>query len=92
LWRKQNPRTRGLQCLDAGQPDPDQANNADWRADLLASLLQEVLPEDRNVAHRIAKRAKIFVVMDGELYKRSPSETCILMKCVSIAHGKELLL
>ena len=31
-------------------------------------------------------------MIDGELYKRSPSETGILMKCIPIAQGKELLL
>jgi len=78
--------------LATGQPNPSQADNIDWRADLLAYLLYEVLPEERNAAHRIARRAKIFTVIDGELYKRSPSETGILMKCILIAQGKELLL
>ena len=31
-------------------------------------------------------------MIDGELYKRSPSEIGILMKCIPIAQGKELLL
>ena len=82
----------GPQCLAAGQPDPDQANNTDWRADLLAYLLQEVLPEEQNAARRIARRAKMFAIIDGELYKRSPSDTGILMKCISVAQGKEFLL
>jgi len=30
-------------------------------------------------------------MIDGELYKRSPSETGILMKCIPIDQGKELL-
>jgi len=82
----------GPTCLATEQSDPGQTNNTDWRADLLAYLLHEVLPEDRNTAHRIARRAKTFTVIDGELYKRSPSETGVLMKCIPIAHGKELLL
>ena len=45
-----------------------------WRADLLAYLLQEVLPEDRNAARRTARQAKTFAVIDGELYKRSPQK------------------
>ena len=64
----------------------------DWRVDLLAYLLHKVLLEDRNAARRIARRAKTFTVIDGELYMYSPSETGILMKCIPIAHGKELLL
>ena len=58
----------------------------------MSYLLHEVLPEDRNAARRIARRAKMFVVINDELYKRSPSETGILMKCIPIAQGKELLL
>ena len=34
----------------------------------------------------------MFIVINDELYKRSPSETGILMKCIPIAQGKELLL
>jgi len=34
----------------------------------------------------------MFAVIDGELYKHSPSETGILMKCIPIAQGKELFL
>ena len=85
------PNTWGSLCLATGQSDPSQADNTDWRADLLAYLLHEVLPEERNAARCIARRAKTFAVIDGELYKRSPSETGILMKCIPIAQGKELL-
>ena len=82
----------GPQCLATSQPEPGQEDNMDWRAVLLAYLLQEVLPEECNTARRIARRAKTFAVIDSELYKRSPSETGILMKCIPIAQGKELLL
>ena len=58
----------------------------------MAYLLHEVLPEDRNAARQIARRAKTFAVIDSELYKHSPSESGILMKCIPIAQGKELLL
>ena len=34
----------GPQCLATGQPDPGQADNMDWKTDLLDYLLQEVLP------------------------------------------------
>ena len=83
---------RGPTCLATEQSDQSQVDNTDGRADLLAYLLHEVLPEDRNTARRIARRAKTFTVIDSELYKHSPSETGILMKCIPIAQGKELLL
>ena len=58
----------------------------------MAYLFHEVLPEECNTARRVARRAKTFAVIDGELYKRSSSVTGILIKCIPIAQGKELLL
>jgi hypothetical protein len=34
----------------------------------------------------------MFVAINGELYKRSPSVIRMLMKCIPIQQGKELLL
>ena len=82
----------GPACLATEQSNPSQADNTDWRADLLAILLHEVLPEEHNAARRVARRAKTFTVIDGELYKHNPLEIGILVKCIPIAQGKELLL
>ena len=65
-------------------------DQTDWRALLLAYLLEEVLPPERTEARRIARRAKTFVVLGDELYKQSPSG--VLMKCVPTNQGKHLLL
>ena len=53
--------------------------------DLLAYLHDETLPDDRNASRWVARRAKTFVLINSEMYKRNPSETGILMKCVPIA-------
>ena len=45
----------GPTYLATGQSEPSQVDNTDWRADLLASLLHEVLPKERNVARRVAR-------------------------------------
>ena len=65
----------------------DQAN---WRALLLAYLLEEVLPPERTEARWIARGAKTFVALGDELYERSPSG--VLMKCIPTNQGKQLLL
>jgi hypothetical protein len=40
------------------------------------------LPSDRSEARRIAKMAKSFALVDGELYKRAASG--VLQRCVPI--------
>ena len=55
-------------------------DQTDWRAPLLAYLLEEVLPPKRTEARWIAPRAKTFVVLGDELYKWNPSG--VLMKCI----------
>jgi hypothetical protein len=44
---------------------------------------------DRSEARRIARMAKLFTLVDGELYKRAA--TGVLQRCVSIPQGRELL-
>ena len=65
-------------------------DQTDWRVPLLAYLLEEVLPPERTEARWIARRAKTFVALGDELYKRSPSG--VLMKCIPTSQGKQLLL
>jgi hypothetical protein len=47
------------------------------------------LSTDRAKARRIARVAKSFALVDGELYKRAASG--ILQRCVPIPEGRELL-
>ena len=44
-------------------------NQADWRAPLLAYLLEEILPPERTEAQWITRRAKMFVALGDKLYK-----------------------
>jgi hypothetical protein len=66
--------------------------NSNWRVPLLAYLLDEILPADQTEARRIARRAKTYVAINGEIYKRSPSAVGMLMKCNLTHQGKNLLL
>ena len=58
--------------IDAGPPKADQG--VDWWVPLLDRLTQGVLPADRAEAQRLARRAKTYIVSNGELYRRSPSD------------------
>jgi hypothetical protein len=50
---------------------------------------QEELPPDLSEARRIARMAKSFTIVDGELYKRAASD--VLQRCVPIPQGREFL-
>jgi hypothetical protein len=62
---------------------------ADWRDKYIAWMARGELPSDRATARHIARMAKSFALVDGELYKRAASG--ILQRCVPIPEGRELL-
>jgi hypothetical protein len=64
-------------------------SKADWRDKYIAWMGRGELPSDRSEARRIARMAKSFTLVGGELYKRAASG--ILQRCVPIPQGCELL-
>ena len=52
-------------------------------------MIRGILPSNRAQARCVTRRAKSFVIIDRELYKRSPSG--VLQRCVPIPEGRELL-
>jgi hypothetical protein len=52
------------------EPPP---SKVDWRDKYIAWMDRGELPSDRSEARRIAKMAKSFALVDGELYKRAAS-------------------
>jgi hypothetical protein len=64
-------------------------SEVDWRDKYIAWMDQGELPSDQSEARRIARMAKSFTLVDGELYKRAASG--ILQRCVPIPQGRELL-
>jgi ribonuclease HI len=65
--------------------------NRNWQTPYLQYLHRGELPLDKAKARRLARRAKLFVLLgdEKELYHHSPSG--ILQQCISIAEGQELL-
>jgi ribonuclease HI len=61
----------------------------DWRDKYIAWMDQGELPSDRAEARCIARMAKSFALVNGELYKRAASG--VLQRCVPIPEGRELL-
>jgi hypothetical protein len=54
----------------------------DWRDKYIIWMARGELPSDRSKARRIARMAKSFTLIDGEVYKRATSG--ILQRCVPI--------
>jgi hypothetical protein len=61
----------------------------DWRDKYITWMDRGELPSDRSKARRIARMAKSFTLVDGELYKCAASG--VLQRCVPISQGCELL-
>ena len=61
------PKVMELEEDPVIEPDPLD----DWRTLYLDYLLRDTLPMDKTEAQRLARRAKSFVLVEGELYKRS---------------------
>jgi hypothetical protein len=74
-----------VEAMDT-EPAP---HTEDWQAKYLAWMDRGELPSDRSEARRIARMAKLFTLIDCELYKRSTSG--VLQWCIPIPQGRELL-
>jgi hypothetical protein len=71
------------------QPPELNLEDPDWWFPILKWLVEGKLPSDQMEAQRIARRAKAFVLVDGELYKCGAAG--ILMQCILGEQGCELL-
>jgi hypothetical protein len=60
-------------------------SEGDWRDKYIAWMDRGELPSDRSEARCIARMAKSFALVDGELYKRAASG--VLQRCVPIPQG-----
>jgi hypothetical protein len=73
----------GYGADEAGAMDTEPVPRAeDWQDKYIAWMDRGELPLDRSEARRIARMAKSFALVDGELYKRAASS--VLQRCVPI--------
>ena len=80
-----SPEVMELEQDPVIEPDP----LIDWRTLYLNYLLHDTLSIDKAEARWLTRRAKSFVLVEGELYKRS--HIGILQRCIPIEQGKRLL-
>jgi hypothetical protein len=83
------PEAEGPEVMEIDQPPELNLEDPDWRFPILKCLVEGKLPSDQTKARRITWRAKAFVLIDGELYKRGAAG--ILMRCILGDQGMELL-
>jgi hypothetical protein len=83
------PEEAEPEVMAVDQPPELNLEDPDWRFPILEWLVEGKLPSDQMEARRIARRAKAFVLIDGELYKRGAAD--ILMRHIPEDQGRELL-
>jgi ribonuclease HI len=83
------PEESDPEVMSIDQPPEMNLEDPDWRFPILEWLVKGKLPSDQTEARCIACRAKAFVLIDDELYKRGA--TSILMRCILGDQGRELL-
>jgi ribonuclease HI len=83
------PEEPGPEVMVIDEPPEVNLEDPDWCFPILEWLVEGKLPSDQTEARCIARRAKAFVLIDGELYKRGAAD--ILMRCILGDQGRELL-
>ena len=61
----------------------------EWTEPYIAYLVHGEFPGQEILDRRIIRRAKSYTVINGELYKRSPSG--VFLRCVSPEEGRNIL-
>jgi ribonuclease HI len=83
------PNVEGPEVMAIDQPPDLNLEDPDWHFPILEWLVEGKLLSDQMEARHIARRAKMFVLIEGELYKRGAAG--ILMRCILGDQGRELL-
>ena len=72
-----------------GQETVEPTLPTDWRELYINWLAHQKLPTNKTDARRTARRAKSFIVINDELYKRSARG--VLQRCIPVEQGQALL-
>ena len=52
-----------------------------WAQDIIKYMVEHVLPEDNHEAERVARQAKLYVLINGELYRQR--ENGVKLRCIA---------
>jgi ribonuclease HI len=64
--------------------------DVDWRQPFIDYLTEQKVPSDKNLAEKLIRRAKSYVLVGDKLYRQGASSG-VLMKCVPRQEGKDIL-
>jgi hypothetical protein len=84
-----SPSTTEPEVMDIDEERLDNDDEPDWRIPYIECLIQGVLPPDQTQARWLARRAKSFMLLGGELYRHSASG--ILQCCIPTGEERQLL-
>jgi hypothetical protein len=83
---KKAPKESEPKVMAIDQPPKMNLEDTDWWFPILEWLVEGKLPSDQTEARRIARRAKAFVLIDGELYKcGQPTYSCGASSGIKVA-------
>jgi hypothetical protein len=86
---KKPPEKSELEVMAIDQSPELNLEDPDWHFLILEWLVEGKLPSDQTESRRITRRAKAFVLIDGELYKHGAAS--ILTWCILRDQGHKLL-
>jgi hypothetical protein len=73
-----------------GVQDPEAQTGPDtWITEIWTYLKDNILPDDMASTDRIARLAKRYTLVEGDLYRRGTNG--VLMRCITREEGYELL-
>jgi hypothetical protein len=64
--------------------------DVDWRQPFIDYIREQKVPSDKNLDEQLVRRAKSYVLVGDELYRRGTTSG-VLKKCVSRKEGKDIL-
>ena len=68
---------------------PVEGTHPPWARDIVKYIMEHALPEDDHDAERVARQAKLYVMIDGELYRRR--DNGVKLRCIPQEQGQVLL-
>jgi ribonuclease HI len=64
--------------------------DVDWRQPFIDYIHEQKIPSDKNLVEQLIRRAKSYVLVRDKLYRRGATSG-VLMKCVPLEEGKDIL-